>query len=101
AAPLLRARGRARGDRRGGPRAHAARAHLRAPHRRARADPRGAPRLMREFCTLFDGNYLFKAVAMARSLERHVPDHRLTCFCFDDDAKRLVDALALPHVATV
>jgi hypothetical protein len=56
---------------------------------------------MREFCTLFDGNYLFKAVAMARSLERHVSDHRLTCFCFDDDAKRLVDALALPHVATV
>jgi hypothetical protein len=56
---------------------------------------------MREFCTLFDGNYLFKAVAMARSLERHAPDHRLTCFCFDDDAKRIVDALGLPRVETV
>lgn len=56
---------------------------------------------MREFCTLFDGNYLFKAVAMARSLERHCPDHRLTCFCFDDDAQALVDALALPRVVTV
>jgi hypothetical protein len=56
---------------------------------------------MREFCTLFDGNYLFKAVAMARSLERHAPDHHLTCFCFDADAKRIVDALALPRVTTV
>jgi hypothetical protein len=56
---------------------------------------------MREFCTLFDGNYLFKAVAMARSLERHAPDHRLTCFCFDDDAKRVIDTLALPRVETV
>jgi hypothetical protein len=56
---------------------------------------------MREFCTLFDGNYLFKAVAMARSLERVAPDHRLTCFCFDDDAKRIIDALDLPRVTTV
>lgn len=56
---------------------------------------------MREYCTLFDGNYLFKAVAMARSLERHAGEHRLTCFCFDADAKRIVDALALPRVTTV
>jgi hypothetical protein len=57
--------------------------------------------MTREFCTLFDGNYLIKAVAMARSLERHHPDHRLTCFCFDADAKELVDALGLPAVRTV
>ena len=57
--------------------------------------------MTREYCTLFDGNYLFKAVAMARSLERHCPDHRLTCFCFDDDAQRLIDALGLPRVQTV
>jgi hypothetical protein len=56
---------------------------------------------MREFCTLFDANYLFKAVAMARSLERVAPDHHLTCFCFDDDARRLIDALDLPKVSTV
>lgn len=56
---------------------------------------------MREFCTLFDGNYLFKAVTMIRSLERHCPDFRLTCFCFDDDAQRVIDALEVPGVRTV
>jgi hypothetical protein len=56
---------------------------------------------MREFCTLFDGNYLFKAVAMARSLERHCPSHRLTCFCFDEDAREAIDAMGLPTVTTV
>lgn len=57
--------------------------------------------MSREFCTLFDGNYLFKAVAMIRSLERHAPGFALTCFCFDADARRIVDALAIPGVTTV
>jgi hypothetical protein len=55
----------------------------------------------REFCTLFDSNYLFKAVAMHRSLLRHCPSFTLTAFCFDDRAKATVDALGLPNLRTV
>jgi hypothetical protein len=55
----------------------------------------------REFCTLFDSNYLFKAVAMHRSLLATGADFHLTCFCFDDEAKRVMDALALPRLSTV
>ena len=55
----------------------------------------------REFCTLFDSNYLTRAVAMYRSLERTCPSFRLTAFCFDDEAERLLTALELPHMETV
>lgn len=56
---------------------------------------------MREFCTLFDSNYLYKAVAMHASLVRHCPSFHLTAFCFDDRAKSLIDGLELEHVTTV
>src|SRR4051794_31878328 len=55
----------------------------------------------REFCTLFDSNYLFKAVAMHESLLRHCPDFTLTAFCFDERAQRTIDALELPSLRTV
>ena len=55
----------------------------------------------REFCTLFDSNYLFRALAMYRSLERHAPSFQLTAFCFDDEAERLLRGLALPRLSTV
>ena len=55
----------------------------------------------REFCTLFDSNYLIKAVAMHRSLLATGADFHLTCFCFDDEAKRIMDALELPRLSTV
>jgi hypothetical protein len=55
----------------------------------------------REFCTLFDSNYLVKAVALHRSLERQAPSYHLTAFCFDDRAKRLLDELVLPNLSTV
>jgi hypothetical protein len=51
-----------------------------------------------EYCTLFDSNYLVKAVAMHRTLLRHAPDAHLTAFVFDDDAKRILDALDLPQL---
>lgn len=56
---------------------------------------------MRHFCTLFDRNYVFKALVLQRSLERHCPSFHLTAFCFDGEAKRVVDALELPNVSTV
>jgi len=55
----------------------------------------------REYCTLFDSNYLVKAVAMHRSLLATGADVHLTAFCFDDDAKRIVDRLRLPRLSTV
>jgi hypothetical protein len=55
----------------------------------------------RHFCTLFDQNYLFKAVVLHRSLLRHCPSFHLTAFCFDDEARRVIDELELPHVSTV
>src|SRR5215211_433260 len=57
--------------------------------------------MTREFCTLFDSNYAFKAIAMHGSLVEHCPDFHLTAFCFDDKAKRLIDKLKLPRMSTV
>src|SRR6266550_3885394 len=54
-----------------------------------------------EFCTLFDSNYLFKALAMYDSLEWHCPSFHLTAFCFDEEAERILGGLALPHLTTV
>ena len=55
----------------------------------------------REYCTLFDSNYLIKAVAMYRSLERRAAPFRLTAFTFDAEAERLLARLALPHLDVV
>ena len=52
--------------------------------------------MAREIVTLFDSNYLIKAVAMARSLER--ADVTLTCCCFDERSLRILEALNLPNV---
>lgn len=57
--------------------------------------------MTREFCTLFDSNYAFKAIAMHRSLLATGANFHLTAFCFDDEAKRLIDRLALPRLSTV
>jgi hypothetical protein len=57
--------------------------------------------MKRHFCTLFDQNYVFKALALHRSLVRHCPDFHLTAFCFDDEARRVIEALELPNVSTV
>jgi hypothetical protein len=55
----------------------------------------------REFCTLFDSNYLIKAVAMYRSLERVCASFRLTAFCFDELSARLLSELAPEHLTVV
>lgn len=57
--------------------------------------------MTREFCTLFDSNYAYKAIAMHRSLLATGADFHLTAFCFDDEAKRLIDGLGLPRLSTV
>lgn len=57
--------------------------------------------MTREFCTLFDSNYLLKAVAMHESLLRVGADFRLTALCFDDLAYELLGGLGLEHVTRV
>lgn len=58
-------------------------------------------RAHREFCTVFDSNYLIKAVAMYRSLERNCPSFHLTAFCFDELAEEMLPKLGLEHLSVV
>jgi hypothetical protein len=55
----------------------------------------------RQFCTLFDSNYLFKALALYDSLDRHYPSFHLAAFCFDEESERVLRQLALPKLSTV
>ncbi len=55
----------------------------------------------REFCTLFDSGYLFKALALYDSLERHCEKFHLTALCFDEEAERMVELLSLPHLSVL
>jgi hypothetical protein len=55
----------------------------------------------REFCTLFDSNYLIKAVAMYRSLERSCPSFHLTACCFDELAERMLPRLGLERMSVI
>ena len=55
----------------------------------------------REFCTLFDSGYLFKALALYESLERHCEDFHLTALSFDEEAERMLKLLSLPHLSVL
>lgn len=52
----------------------------------------------RHFCTLFDSGYLFKGVAMLRSLARHCPQAQVWVLCMDAQAFELLGRLQLPGV---
>ena len=55
----------------------------------------------REFCTLFDSGYLFKALALYDSLEHHCESFHLTALCFDEEAERILGLLSLPHLSVL
>lgn len=55
----------------------------------------------RYFCTLFDSNYLIKGVAMLRSLRHYCPGAAVHVLCMDEQAKTILDKLALPGVTTI
>jgi hypothetical protein len=55
----------------------------------------------REFCTLFDSGYVFKALALYDSLERHCEGFHLTALCFDEEAERILALLSLPHLTVL
>jgi hypothetical protein len=54
-----------------------------------------------EFCTLFDSGYLFKALALYASLERHCERFHLTALCVDEEAERLLRLLTLPNMSVL
>lgn len=56
---------------------------------------------LRTFCTLFDVNYLTRALVLHRSLAETAQSFRLHAFCMDDAAAGLLERLALPNIEIV
>ena len=56
---------------------------------------------MHEFCTLFDANYLARALVLHRSLVEAGEDFRLRAYCMDERSARLLERLALPGVEAI
>jgi SAM-dependent methyltransferase len=54
-----------------------------------------------EFCTLFDANYLPRALVLHGSLLEHCRDARLHAYCMDDTAARVLEELDLPGIRVV
>ena len=57
--------------------------------------------LTRNFCTLFDRNYVFKGVAMLRSLFRHCPGAHVHVLCMDEDTKTVLERCGFPAVTCI
>jgi hypothetical protein len=53
---------------------------------------------VRYFCTLFDSNYLFKGVAMLRSLKEHCPNAYVYILCMDSMTREILEQLGLPDI---
>lgn len=53
---------------------------------------------MRHFCTLFDSNYLFKGVAMLRTLRQYCADAHVHVLCMDERCREILQTLDLPHI---
>jgi hypothetical protein len=56
---------------------------------------------MRQFCTLFDSNYLTRALVMYHSLESTGEDFTLHAVCMDDLAYETLCKLALPRLEAI
>lgn len=56
---------------------------------------------MRIYCTLFDGGYIARGMALADSLNKHCSPHRLYILCMDNDAGMLLARLNIPNIILV
>ena len=56
---------------------------------------------MRIYCTLFDGGYTARGLALAESLNEHCSPCRLYVLCMDHDAEMLLDRLKIPNVILI
>lgn len=56
---------------------------------------------MHNFCTLFDSNYLSRALVMYHSLEKTGDDFNLYAVCFDDLAYQILVKLELPKLIAI
>lgn len=54
---------------------------------------------IKNFCTLFDFNYLLKGVAMLRALKQHCPDAHVHVLCMDGQTREILEQMGLPHVS--
>ena len=54
-----------------------------------------------DFCTLFDANYLARALVLYRSLAETGSDFRLRAFCMDDESHAALTRLDLPGLLPV
>lgn len=57
--------------------------------------------MSRDFCTLFDINYLPRGLVLYRSLERVGVDFRLHVFCMDTATEEVLTRLGLPRLKIV
>jgi Tfp pilus assembly protein PilF len=57
--------------------------------------------MKRYYCTYFDRNYLFRAIALMDSLRQHEPDFTLFAVCIDGNVHRLLKILNLPNIVAV
>ncbi len=56
---------------------------------------------MNSFCTLFDSNYLDKAIALCNSLERYGNNFKLYCYCFDNTAYTVMQQMNYKNVVLI
>src|SRR4051794_40487607 len=54
-----------------------------------------------EYCTLFDSNYLPRALALYRSLERCDDHFLLRAVCMDEESRDLLARLSLPALEII
>lgn len=53
------------------------------------------------FCTLFDSGYLFKGLAMLKSLSRHCPQAHVFVLCMDQQTQTILESLNLGFITCI